>query len=197
MGAYRSSGAGGPCRQNTVARSTHVLWGRVPWHSACLVSAMSGHLPQAALCPQPSQRLAPGSSMETGSICLKTKGLKSTVLLSGSKEHSFYSLVPGGEVSGILGNRCVECSIWGRRQRLGKTCHRSLCKGPSSSPQKQRDLLSWGWFSLEVPGNTASRGLAEWRPAVTTVRLRTRSELPAAESRPPAGVRGQDGAKIF
>lgn len=90
----------------------------------------SQYLLQAALCLQPSQTLPLGSSMETGSICLKTKGLKSTVHLSGSREHSFYSLVPGGETSGILGNRCVECSIWGRRQRLGKTWHRSLCKGP-------------------------------------------------------------------
>lgn len=140
MGAFRSSGAWGPGRQTLsyAARMSSGAECHGTQHARslrCRGTLMSifpsQYLPQAALCLQPSQRLPPGSSMETGSIYLKTKGLKSTVLLSGSKEHSFYSLVPGGETSGILGNRCVECSIWGRRQRLGKNCHRSLCKGPS------------------------------------------------------------------
>lgn len=152
MGVYRSSGAGGPCHQNTVARSTHVLWGRVPWHSACLVSAMSGHLPQAALCPQPSQRLAPGSSMETGSICLKTKGLKSTVLLSGSKGIHFIllSLEVRSQESWGTGVWSAAFGVEGRD--WGRPVTAAFVKAPPHHPRNSGTCCPGAGSVLRFPG---------------------------------------------
>lgn len=161
MGAYRSPGAWGPGRQ-TLPHAARVSSGaecRGSQHARslrCRGTLMSvcpsQYLPQAALCLQPPQRLPPGSSMETGSIYLKTKALKSTVLLSGSKSIHFIHLSLELRPQESWGTGVWSAAFGVEGRDWGRTVTAAFVEAPPKHPRNSGTRCPGAGSVLRFPG---------------------------------------------